>query len=970
MPAVVSNTGSVLAATLSGLALLIASAVAAAAEAPRVAPAKPKTSMLHAPQAVPGCPDQGGLLDSITVPVDQPLDLSVVIGAPAPKGGVRFNIFSSNATIVAAGDKRQGFIPTVTIPEGQTQSNTFTIFGISVGQTRLQLVPLSPGYGQGSFPLGAWDINKSNTGPDQKFLDANDPANSCRVAGSGQLSTAAATRATCGKAVKGVAADGVNSLLLRTASGLAGTACFEIVSTSSADQGKVQTPVTGSSPVSGLNYGFSYYTPPAFFGDAAETRNVEFEFSFTPNIGNGNTSRLRATLQVLRPPLVLVHGLWSDGAGWSEDFLKNTATRTSLAADYRATNASSFTANSTRVKDAVERAVTLSRKKGLAATQADVAGHSMGGLLTRLYSDAQDYKRAENLDRGDVHRLVTLDTPHLGSSFANLLVSLHNVDAKTATKVESTVRTLTGGSLTQGAVCDLAENSAGLAALNGGTSLRSQVITATGGPAGTASAPAPYWGGATVFGAKSFENALTETYCTEWTVLPGPEPVPVCVREEFYFPQTLVDAFRFREANDAVVSLSSQQGGLAGINFAEYIHFHIPAIPFVQRGITDGANVATRAEQLLHGDDSGLASSLPGVGSSGDGVLRTVGTATQAADYAAQCGAGGPMMLAGLRSPVAAKAAQVADARVRIVAPGAGATVALGDALTVDVELMPPLQNTNTVGVSFVGQQHVRATWVSGLRFRATLPSTALAAGPLTLVPDFTDTAGNVFSGEAVTVNVKPATPPLSIALQQRNFFERPQAGSRQLVLSGKLADGSVIDLTSAATGTTYASSDAAVLTVTPDGLVSIVGAGRASVTVANGTLQDLASFVVEDPSSPLPSASVSNSIAFTKSGFRLDRSTGFYVQTLTVRNIGGAPLPAPLVLVIKGLTPGVTLVSKSGLTGTIVPVGSPYLLVPLPGEGLSLPAGASVDFTLRFLNIDRRNITYTPDVVVTSGNP
>ena len=431
-----------------------------------------QTSLMRRPSAVPGCPDQGGLLDSITVPVDQPLDLSVIINAPAPQGGVRFNVYSSNPAFVAAGDKRQGFIPTVTIPEGQTESNTFTIFGISVGQTTLRLVPLNPGYGQGSFPLGAWDINKSNTGADQKFLDANDPANSCRVGDTAELSTAASTRATCGKAVKGVVADGVNALLLRTASGLAGTACFEIVSSGGASQGTVQTPLTGTSAVSGLNYGFSYFTPPAFFGDTAESRNVEVEFSFTPNIGNGNTSRLRATLPVLRPPLVLVHGLWSNGGSWSSDFLQNTATRTSVAADYRATNASSFTTNNQAVKEAVDRALTLSRKKGYAATQADVAAHSMGGLLTRLFADASDYKRPANLDKGDVHRLITLDTPHLGSSFANLLVSLHNVDAKTATKLEGTVRSLTGGALTQGAVCDLAENSAGLAALNGGTSLK------------------------------------------------------------------------------------------------------------------------------------------------------------------------------------------------------------------------------------------------------------------------------------------------------------------------------------------------------------------------------------------------------------------------------------------------------------------------------------------------------------------
>ena len=96
------------------------------------------------PNAVPGCPNQGGLLDSISVPVGQPLRLSVVIGAPAPQGGAVFRLSSDNPAFVAAGDTRQGFLPIVTIPQGQTVSNQFTIFGISVGQTLLRITPLTP----------------------------------------------------------------------------------------------------------------------------------------------------------------------------------------------------------------------------------------------------------------------------------------------------------------------------------------------------------------------------------------------------------------------------------------------------------------------------------------------------------------------------------------------------------------------------------------------------------------------------------------------------------------------------------------------------------------------------------------------------------------------------------------------------------------------------------------------------------
>jgi hypothetical protein len=73
---------------------------------------------------------------------------------------------------------------------------------------------------------------------------------------------------------------------------------------------------------------------------------------------------------------------------------------------------------------------------------------------------------------------------------------------------------------------------------------------------------------------------------------------------------------------------------------------------------------------------------------------------------------------------------------------------------------------------------------------------------------------------------------------------------------------------------------------------------------------------------------------------------------------------------VVRNLTPGVVLVSKSGLTEAIAPLGSPYLILPLPSEGLSLPAGAHLPFTLRFLNAARDRIGYTLDVVSTSATP
>lgn len=924
-------------------------------------------------KTVAGCPDSGGILDSITVPVDQPLNLRVVIPAPDPRGAVSFNVSSANPAFVAAGDRRQGFIPTVTVPAGATTSNPFTIFGIAVGQTVLRIVPLQTGYVTSSTPLGAWDINKSGSGSDQKFLDANAPGKLCRDPTASTISNSSTVLASCGNPVKGVASDGVSPLLLRTVSGLAGTACFEIVSSATVDQGTVATPLIGTTPVSSLNYGFSLYTPPKSFEGTGDSRKVEVEFTFTPSIGRGNTTRLRAKMDVVRPPVVLVHGLWSNGATWNDDFVRNDAFRTTEPADYAATNASRFTANNTRVKTAAAAALGNMRRKGWAATQVDVVGHSMGGLLTRLFTNATDYRRPDNLDAGDVHRLVTLDTPHWGSSFANLLVALHNGTAAEATRVETTVTALTGGNMLQGAVCDLSENSTGLQALAGATALRSQAITATGGPGGTPATPARYWGGATVFGLRSFEAALTETYCAEWAFAGRTR---TCVRRAFHLPQAVVDAYRFREGNDAVVSLTSQLGGLTGINFNDYIHFHIPGIPGVQRGITDGGDVATRVFQLLDGPESDLATSWPAVPSDGTGRPRppVPGVATAAAAFTAQCGPGGPMalptpMMADARKR--AKASALApDARVRIVSPLPGSEVVQGAPLAVTVELLPPLGEQYTVAVDFALHQRVEATWNGDQTFTAVLPSTALAEGGLVLTPEAVDTSGNVLTGEPLTVAVRPVGAPVQLKLQLRNLVLVPGGPSRQFYVRGTYADGSMLDLNLAASGIVWTSSNPAVVGVNADGLVTPGAAGMASVTARLGTLSDSASIVVEDPASPLPPSSVASAVKFERSGFRLDRATGLYLQDLIVTNTSGRSLAGPLYVVVRGLPAGVALISKSGLTEVVTPIGSPYLLMPLPADGLSLPAGAQQRFTLRFLNVARDRIDYTLDLVSSSVTP
>jgi len=625
-----------------GLALLNPSN-ADAQDTPALLVDGPLSAGLEA-QDVPGCPNQGAILDSISVPVNSSINLRVVVSVP-PQTDAQFQLQAENPAFVAAGDRRQAFLPIVTVPAGQTLSNPFALFGIDVGSTFLDIIPLSPGYIRSRFPAGAWDMNKGG-GSTLKFVDANPPANTCRDAGSANISTNGSTLANCGTSINGVASDGVTQVLLRTLAGLPGTACYEITSTSSSPQGSIATPLTSTQQVAVLNYGFSLYKAPANYGDgdSSGSRTVSMKFWYTPNIGNGNTTTITSDLTVLRPPVMLLHGIWSSSDAWDSSFKRNDSTHTTAVPNYKSTNAAHFTTNVPKAKEGIDNALKQFRLNMNAATQVDVIGHSMGGILTRLYANSAQNTRPDNFNQGDVHRLVTLDTPHWGSTLANLLISLH---VSNPNMLNFGVWAALG-SITKGAVCDLAENSPALAGLSA-TSVPSAAVTATGGPQPPAFR-------------SDLESAVTYTYCDHWTFT----PLPHCDHHSFVFPQNRVNGFRFTEANDEVVGLTDQQGGVTtGPTFGSVTH----------TTVNKNSTVANAVFSLLDGSMGFV--SFPAARSNGQGNPSTVpgtGAAMDKADYLAQCGPGGPLNPAAAQPQITPPPV---NPGVQITSPTAGQVFAL-----------------------------------------------------------------------------------------------------------------------------------------------------------------------------------------------------------------------------------------------------------------------------------------------------
>lgn len=908
-----------------------------------------------------GCPNQGGIITSISVPVgqpgSQPLSLAIVIPFPAPPGGYFIQVASENPSVAAAGDPTQGLLPVVFIPEGQTESNSFLLYGISVGATLLDIIPETPDLLPSSVPTTAWDVNPGGDPNFSKFLNANYPGGlTCRDPGSPDLSRDPGILSVCGAPAQGAASDGVTQLLMRTVAGLPGTACYEVTSSGPPDQGMIQNQVVSTQSLGSGDYAFSFYQAPEGYGDSSASRTVQVEFYFTPSIAFGNTSTITTSLTVVRPPLLLIHGLWGSPSSWPSLWDRSGQSYVTKRADYSGTNAANYSTNYPKVQSFAATTLQAALDQGYAATQVDVAAHSMGGLLTRLYAGSPQFERPDNFNLGDVHRLVTLDTPHFGASTANLLVSLNNnsLPFRILGGVGAAFQSMGFGSFTlyQGAVCDLAENSAGLQRLSGGTTLPSQVFTATGGPPG-----APNGG-----------NYLTpiEVLLDLPICLPG--FFPACLPGTHLFPQDVVNGFRFRQSNDAIVPLTSEQGGLGGTNYPTLIHTNV----------TGSSAVSGQVFPLLDGPDSGFSGTLPPVPSNGLGNPLTVpgrGVQLDQQDYSAQCHPGGPMNpngpghLGGQAQAIGGLKL-AADQRVRVTSPANGQQFAPGDTVNAVVTLTPPLAaNAGFVSVGAPGLGVLEGTNYNGSTYQVSFVLPNNYAGPLTLTPDIVDSNSNPIEGVAATINVRPRSAPSSLTLTEGtyNHLLTSNATSRVYV-TGNYNGGVQLDLTSSVTGTTYQSSNTNVLTVDTEGNIQAKAFGTAVVTAQNSGLKAFAAFDIEDPANPLAPQDLTAGVGITRSGFRVDRNTGFYVQTITFTNSQTVPIVGPFYFVVSGLTSGVRLVN-SGTTRTIQPAGSPYIALHT-GDGITLQPGEHLSMTLQFLDANRVSISYSPKVDRTLTTP
>jgi pimeloyl-ACP methyl ester carboxylesterase len=172
-------------------------------------------------------------------------------------------------------------------------------------------------------------------------------------------------------------------------------------------------------------------------------------------LDTGTTTTLN--VQIQRPPVVLVHGIWGDRNTWGgfrsstgqlftqdprfffdngqtgtihydDNVLNVTASHPPMDANLlRAMlkqNALGYAPNAVTVLKQIRGAISAFKSHfNVAAVQADVVAHSMGGgtALTMLLAP-NNFLADETYQLGYIDKLITIDTPYLGSPLANQLL--------------------------------------------------------------------------------------------------------------------------------------------------------------------------------------------------------------------------------------------------------------------------------------------------------------------------------------------------------------------------------------------------------------------------------------------------------------------------------------------------------------------------------------------------------------------
>lgn len=270
--------------------------------------------------------------------------------------------------------------------------------------------------------------------------------------------------------------------------------------------------------------------------------NGELNYTFTVKLKSGMATLGYMFVHVYRPPVVMVHGLWSNGGAFQdmETILSNTneyLPEQLYKADYSSTNASSFSTNTFVVEQAIEQVINQCSNANISVGKVNVVCHSMGGLLTRKYIQFPTYA-----NRRDVYKIITCNTPHGGSQMANFLLDSNNYGDVVAQALSAA-----GMDCYNGAVSDLRVQNPNIQPINFGSPadvVKVHAITTEAAPLSAS----PFWNVLSGVSISTYAAILAGYHCGT---------------------SFLLDVFD-GDQHDQIVAKESQRGGIYSIASSNY----------------------------------------------------------------------------------------------------------------------------------------------------------------------------------------------------------------------------------------------------------------------------------------------------------------------------------------------------------------------------------------------------------------
>ncbi len=537
---------------------------------------------------------------------------------------------------------------------------------------------------------------------------------------------------------------------------------------------------------------FIIYRPPGSLFTSQEnelnSRTLRVMASFSPDDGSPDSEQ-QEYIHLDRPPIIFVHGIWKNSRNtWIESgYYSAMVQRLGVGnefVDYDNRTHIGFNALYPLVKQAAIKWINIYHNLGIACSQVQVVAHSMGGLLTRKWMSESSFNNDDNYNEGSVDMLITIDTPHYGSGFADYYTSKNNFFEWGCFQLMNAARSY-GES-----VRNLETFSPAIMAL-GQSRTRAHAFVGVGGT-------------------DAFALAHGET---GWL---GMLPVASIICFGDLYPTLLYGA----EQHDYIVPRSSQVGGLnsAGLTFSNGIageHTESPKQLVIANEVERIIELGDACNGLVSsgfpapsGVNVTLAGSLPPVETELGLVYLDLSVANRVGEITVLSPAAGSLWSEGAVIPI----------QVDFGQPVSSSFVMIGD--DVFLELDP---DTGAI------------TWTPDSGTVGVVAIKVAAVGE-----------DEVISSIFHTFTIQPSVPFTSLNLATPHLVVNRPGETSRIFLTGETSSGKHVVVSASTLGTTYAVANPSIAQVDPNGIVTACGPGITTITVRNGVgFQEIVQFEV-----------------------------------------------------------------------------------------------------------------------------